>query len=41
MKKLFAMILGLSLLGGVAMSSGCRAEVDPDGNVGTNAPLPR
>jgi hypothetical protein len=41
MKKLLVMFIGLSLLGAVAMSSGCRAEVDPDGNVATNAPLPR
>ena len=41
MKKLLTLVIGLSLLGAVAMSAGCRAEVDPDGNVGTNAPLPR
>ena len=41
MKKLFTMILGLSLLGAVAMSGGCKAEVDPDGNVSTSVPLPR
>jgi hypothetical protein len=41
MKKLLAMILGVSLLGAVAMSGGCKAEVDPDGRVATQAPLPR
>ena len=41
MKKLLAMFVGLSLLGAVALSSGCRAEVDPDGNVGSSLPLPR
>ena len=41
MKKLLAMFVGLSLLGAVALSGGCRAEVDPDGNVATQAPLPR
>jgi hypothetical protein len=41
MKKLLVMLVGLSLLGAVAMSGGCRAEVDPDGNVATNAPVVR
>ena len=43
MKKLLAMFVGLSLLGAVALSGGCRGEaaVDTDGRASTQSPLPR
>jgi len=40
MKKLLFVLVGISMLG-VATLSGCRAEVDPDGKVSTQAPMPR
>ncbi len=41
MKKLMMALIALTLFGTATLTGGCRAEVDPDGRVGTNVPLPR